>query len=159
MGCGSHRSHGSHGNFCWWEISQNYVGRSHTESTDSTKIIIRDIRGIRVFFCLPQIITNFHKFRALGALGVIWHSNYHQPLWDLTPSKAKPVGSVRSVWAPNKNRLLIAEINSLCGYSERVQYPIFSRKYKNTKVSIIQNINDLWNRRFSLDLIKKHLFC
>ena len=63
-GLGSHRSHGSHGNnFCWWEISQNYVGRSHTDSTDSTKIIIREIRGIRVFFNLPQIITNFHKFK------------------------------------------------------------------------------------------------
>ena len=140
VGCGSHRSHGSHGNFCWWEISQNYVGRSHTDSTDSTKIIIREIRGIRVFFLvchkLSQISTNSkfprwicgnldnrstQRLRVFRALG---HSNNHQPLWDLTPSKAKPVGSVRSVWAlkhsrSEKNRLLIARINSLCGYSER----------------------------------------
>ena len=64
------------------------MGRSHTDSTDSTKIIIREIRGIRVFFNLPQIITNFHKLkiptnsplgefvgtlliRALGALGAL----------------------------------------------------------------------------------------
>lgn len=49
------------------------------------------------------------------------------------------------LWGKNKtcNKLLLSVLHIYLLYSERVQYPIFSRKYKNTEVSIIQNINDL----------------